>query len=122
MKSIWSATTPISFIMTPQVLITVREQGNKAIKNYISRIETHVIRSAQEQNKSRKLPITAGFIVTFTEVPWWMVIWIYVCLYPTGPILATGVITGALPLYQMEPVIARKHVFSTSGKSLLSTN
>ncbi len=35
------ATTPISFIMTPQVLITVREQGNKAIKNYISRIETH---------------------------------------------------------------------------------
>jgi Mg2+ and Co2+ transporter CorA len=38
------ATTPISFIMTPQVLITVREQGNKAIKNYISRIETHVIR------------------------------------------------------------------------------
>ncbi|MFZ0022761.1 magnesium transporter CorA family protein [Acinetobacter sp.] len=52
------ATTPISFIMTPQVLITVREQGNKAIKNYISRIETHVIRSTQEQNKSRKLPMT----------------------------------------------------------------
>ncbi|MGA9698845.1 magnesium transporter CorA family protein [Acinetobacter sp. ANC 3781] len=52
------ATTPISFIMTPQVLITVREQGNKAIENYISRIETNFIRSTQEQNKSRKLPVT----------------------------------------------------------------
>ena len=28
------------------------------VKNYISRIETHVIRSTQEQNKSRKLPMT----------------------------------------------------------------
>ncbi|NNH00497.1 magnesium transporter CorA family protein [Acinetobacter sp. ANC 5414] len=52
------ATTPISFIMTHQVLITVREQGNKAIENYISRIETNFIRSTQEQNKSRKLPLT----------------------------------------------------------------
>lgn len=52
------ATTPINFIMTHQVLITVREQGNKAIENYISRIETNFIRSTQEQNKSRKLPIT----------------------------------------------------------------
>ena len=52
------ATTPISFILTPQVLITVREQGNKAVENYISRIETNFIRSAQEQNKSRKLPVT----------------------------------------------------------------
>ena len=52
------ATTPISFIMTPQVLITVREQGNKAVENYISRIEMNFIRSTQEQNKSRKFPIT----------------------------------------------------------------
>ena len=52
------ATTPISFIMTPQVLITVREQGHRAIENYISKIETNFIRSGQEQNKLRKIPLT----------------------------------------------------------------
>ncbi|WP_407307937.1 magnesium transporter CorA family protein [Acinetobacter sp.] len=52
------ATTPVSFIITPQVLITVREQGNMALKNYISRIELNFIRSSQEQNKSRKLPVS----------------------------------------------------------------
>jgi Mg2+ and Co2+ transporter CorA len=52
------ATTPISFIITPQLLITVREQGNKAVENYISRIESQFSRAVQEQNKSRKLPTT----------------------------------------------------------------
>ena len=52
------ATTPISFIMTAQVLITVREQGNKAIENYIARIKANITRSEQEQNKPRKLPVT----------------------------------------------------------------
>ena len=52
------ATTPISFILTPQVLITVREQGNKAMENYISRFETNFLRVAQEQNKLRKVPVT----------------------------------------------------------------
>ena len=51
-------TTPISFIMTSQVLITVHEQGNKAIENYISRLEMTFNRSVQEKNKLRKLPTT----------------------------------------------------------------
>jgi Mg2+ and Co2+ transporter CorA len=52
------ATTPMSFVLNAQVLITVREQGNKAVENYISRLENHFSRSVQEQNKPRKLPIT----------------------------------------------------------------
>lgn len=52
------STTPISFIMTPQVLITVREKGNKAVENYIARIETILTRHADDQNRSRKLPTT----------------------------------------------------------------
>ena len=49
------ATTPVSFIMTPQVLITVREQGNKAMESYIARIKTVLARPLDEQNKPRKL-------------------------------------------------------------------
>ena len=49
------ATTPVSFIMTPQVLITVREQGNKAMENYIARIKTVLARPLDEQNRPRKL-------------------------------------------------------------------
>ena len=52
------ATTPISFMITPQVLITVREQGNKAIENYISRMEIILMRPLPEQNKPRKLAVT----------------------------------------------------------------
>lgn len=52
------ATTPISFILTPQVLITVREQGNKDIERYLQRIETVLARSIDEHNKPRKLPST----------------------------------------------------------------
>lgn len=52
------ATSPISFIMTPQVLITIREKGNKTIENYITRIEAIVCREIAEQNKPRKLPNT----------------------------------------------------------------
>ena len=52
------ATTPVSFIMTPQVLITVREQGNRAVESYISRIEMNFSRPAQDQNKSRKVSTT----------------------------------------------------------------
>ena len=40
------------------MLITVREQGNKAMENYISRFETNFLRVAQEQNKLRKVPVT----------------------------------------------------------------
>lgn len=52
------ATTPVSFIITPQALITVREQGNRAVENYISRIEMNFTRSVQDQNKSRKVSTT----------------------------------------------------------------
>ncbi|WP_168377969.1 MULTISPECIES: magnesium transporter CorA family protein [Acinetobacter] len=52
------ATTPISFLLTPQVLITVREKGNKAIESYIQRIETLISRPIDEQNKPRKLALT----------------------------------------------------------------
>ena len=52
------ATTPISFILTPQVLITIRESGNKAIESYLQRIETLIARPIDEQNKPRKLATT----------------------------------------------------------------
>ena len=52
------ATTPISFMLTPQVLITVREQGNKEVESYIQRIETVLSRPIEEHNKPRKLPAT----------------------------------------------------------------
>lgn len=49
------STTPVSFILTPQVLITVSEQGNKAIENYIARLDAILSRPAEEQNKPKKL-------------------------------------------------------------------
>jgi Mg2+ and Co2+ transporter CorA len=52
------ATTPISFMLTPQVLITVREQGNKEVESYIQRMETVLIHPIEEHNKPRKLPAT----------------------------------------------------------------
>ncbi len=52
------ATTPISFMLTPQVLITVREQGNKEVESYIQRMETVLSRPIEEHNKPRKLPET----------------------------------------------------------------
>lgn len=50
------STTPISFLMTSQVLITVRELGNKAFESYVQRIETISAKAVEEQNKPRKLP------------------------------------------------------------------
>ena len=50
------STTPISFIVTPHALITVREQGNKAIESYLQRIESILIKELKEQNTPRKLP------------------------------------------------------------------
>lgn len=52
------STTPTSFIISPQVLVTVREQGNKAIENFISRIESILCRAIEDQNKPRKLAST----------------------------------------------------------------
>lgn len=53
------ATTPISFIITPQVLITIREKGNKAVENYLQRLAAIMNRNTDEpQNKTRKLPLT----------------------------------------------------------------
>ncbi len=52
------ATTPISFIMSQHVLISIRETGNKAIDHYVERFEQILQRSIEEQNKPRKLPST----------------------------------------------------------------
>lgn len=52
------ATTPISFIISLQALVTVREKGNNSIENYINRVETIVCRAIEEQNNPRKLAVT----------------------------------------------------------------
>lgn len=52
------STTPISLIITPKALVTVREQGNKAIENFVTRIETVLCRAIEDQNKPRKLAST----------------------------------------------------------------
>lgn len=52
------ATTAISFILTPQVLVTVREKGNFSIENYLSRLDSIVLKPVEEQNKPRKLSIS----------------------------------------------------------------
>lgn len=48
-------TTPISFIITSRVLITVRETGNRPLENYVQRIENIAARPIEEQNNPRKL-------------------------------------------------------------------
>lgn len=50
------ATTPMSFIITPKILMSVREQGNKAVENYVQRLQMVMERPAAEQNTPRKLP------------------------------------------------------------------
>jgi Mg2+ and Co2+ transporter CorA len=45
-------------MLTPQVLITVREQGNKEVESYIQRMETVLSHPIEEHNKPRKLPAT----------------------------------------------------------------
>ncbi|QER40720.1 magnesium transporter CorA family protein [Acinetobacter suaedae] len=52
------ATTPMSFILTPRVLVSVREQGNMAVENYVQRLQMVMERAILEQNKPRKLPTT----------------------------------------------------------------
>ena len=52
------ATTPMGFILTPNILVSVREQGNKAIESYIQRIQVIMGRPIAEQNKPRKLAST----------------------------------------------------------------
>ncbi|EPF70294.1 magnesium transporter CorA family protein [Acinetobacter rudis] len=48
-------TSPIGLIITSQVLITIRETGNRALENYVQRVETIVTRKIEEQNNPRKL-------------------------------------------------------------------
>ncbi len=58
------ATTPMGFIFTAKVLISVREEGNTAIENYIERLTLTMQRSATEpQLKTRKLPATSVELV-----------------------------------------------------------
>ncbi len=50
------ATTPVSFIFTPTVLVTVREQGNKSIEHYLERINNSMKRPSDDQTRTRRLP------------------------------------------------------------------
>ena len=50
------STTPISFILRPQLLVSVREQGNYAVESYIERLKRVLAHEAPQQNKPRKLP------------------------------------------------------------------
>lgn len=50
------ATTPISFIVSQHILVSVREKGNQAVDNYVQRFQSILQRSIKEQNKPRKLP------------------------------------------------------------------
>ncbi|OTG84902.1 magnesium transporter CorA family protein [Acinetobacter sp. ANC 4648] len=52
------ATSPISFIFTSQVLITIREKGNHAVEHYLERIMLMLHKGIDEQNRPRKLPST----------------------------------------------------------------
>ena len=52
------ATSPVSFIITSQALITVHEKGNQAFESYLSRIVSVMNKGLDEQNKPRKLPTT----------------------------------------------------------------
>lgn len=52
-------TTPVNFIIAPKALVTVREDGNKAIQNYIERLVGLIGKRPNEQNKQRKLPVTS---------------------------------------------------------------
>ncbi|AOA59822.1 magnesium transporter CorA family protein [Acinetobacter larvae] len=48
-------TSPVSFIITPQLLLTVREQGNQSLESYVSRVNTLLQRPIEQQNVPRKL-------------------------------------------------------------------
>ena len=52
-------TTPVSFITTNNVLISIRERGNRALENYLTRVQTIAAKSVDEQNKPRKLASSA---------------------------------------------------------------
>ena len=104
------ATTPISFIMTPQVLSVRKER--------IFPIEMNFIRSTQEQNKSRKFPITPldlSLRLLNSMVDGYLDLR---AVDPTGGVLAAGIVARPSPVYQMESAITGKHVISTGGKSL----
>lgn len=58
-ESVFGLTTsPVSFIITSQVLITVHEKGNHAFESYLARIINVMNKHFEEQNKPRKLPST----------------------------------------------------------------
>ena len=52
-------TTPVSFITTSNVLITVRERGNHALESYALRVQMIATKPIDEQNKPRKLATSA---------------------------------------------------------------
>ena len=52
-------TTPVSFITTNNILITIRERGNRALENYLTRVQTIAAKPVDEQNKPRKMAASA---------------------------------------------------------------
>ena len=58
-ESVFGLTSsPVSFVMTSQVLISIHEKGNHAFESYLNRIMAILTKSLDEQNKPRKLPST----------------------------------------------------------------
>lgn len=48
-------TTPVSFVMTSNVLITVHERGNRVFETYLERVQAIQTRPIEQQNIPRKL-------------------------------------------------------------------
>ena len=52
-------TTPVSFITTNNIVITIRERVNRALENYLTRVQTIAAKPVDEQNKPRKMAASA---------------------------------------------------------------
>ncbi|MDM1758934.1 MULTISPECIES: magnesium transporter CorA family protein [Acinetobacter] len=58
-ESVFGLTSsPISFVITPHVLVSIHEKGNYAFESYLNRIMNIMTKDFEEQNKPRKLPAT----------------------------------------------------------------
>lgn len=51
-------TTPVNFILTERVLVTVRERGNHSIQSYLERLEQAIDKQSIDQSRLRKPPTT----------------------------------------------------------------
>lgn len=51
-------TTPVNFILTERILVTVRERGNHSIQSYLERLEQAIDKQSIDQSRLRKPPTT----------------------------------------------------------------